>query len=71
MAPDLKTFVALQTSSTTLGTDSPYISRDDESEARMLQDLNGVGSAIYMTDDDVKGYALQDYGLNLRNDDGL
>src|SRR5512138_1682593 len=63
-APDLKTFLALQTSSNPTP-DSNYIPMDDESEAERLrkiqpQPLRGFGEAL--DDEDIKAYAIQDFG---------
>jgi hypothetical protein len=62
MAPDLKTFVALQTYSTTPGSD--YIPRDDEAEAA-LYDNTGVGEMRILTPSEIQEYALQDFGLSV------
>ena len=69
MSPDLKTFVALQTSSVTLGTESEYIPRDDESEASRLVDPNGVGEINWLDEDDVRSYSMNDFGMDLRATD--
>lgn len=45
-----------------------YIPRDDESEAKRFRDINGVGEPSYMNDEDVKIYALADFGIGF--DDG-
>jgi hypothetical protein len=66
-APDLKTFVALQTSSTSIS-DVEVISRDDESEAERLSKLTGVGDTIFVDDEDVKSYNLMDFGLSPNGD---
>jgi hypothetical protein len=61
-APDARTFAALQSYSTIQPSDE-YIPRDDESEARLVQSTEGVGAVIYP--EEVKAYALNDYGLGL------
>lgn len=61
-APDVRTFLALQTSSTPPSSEE-YIPRDDESEVKRL-DAEGVGEMILLTDEEIKAYALGDFNLN-------
>jgi hypothetical protein len=42
-----------------------YMPRDDESEARQLQDLGGLGDVLYSGDDAVRDYALGSLGINI------
>lgn len=56
-APDLKTFAALQTSSITVGTETEYIPRDDESELARLSNRD----IRILDDEDVRGYSLSDF----------
>lgn len=53
----------MQNSSTSNLVDSKYISRDDETEQQRLQDLNGVGEPIFLSDEEVKQYSMADFGL--------
>jgi hypothetical protein len=50
--------------------DNDYIARDDESEAKRLEELgvSNTGGPIFtiLDDEDIKSYALD--GLNLRED---
>jgi len=61
-APDLKTFLALQTSSNPIP-ESDYISQEDEEEARRFLELNGESDNVVLTDEDVRQYSLEDYGM--------
>jgi hypothetical protein len=46
--------------------DTAYISRDDETEARRLVSINGVGEEIsYLDPSEVRSYAMSDYGMGL------
>src|SRR4051812_8716805 len=67
-APDLKTFVALQTLSVT-PPDSEIISLDDESEANRYQERTGNRGENYLSDEQVKTYSLNEFGLNLSHGD--
>src|SRR5687767_7690138 len=61
-SPDARTFLALQTSSVTLGTESDYVSRDDEAEAAFLaSQAGGNGETIYIDPDEVNDYNLADF----------
>ena len=65
-APDLRTFQALQNFSAPASSpNDPYISRDDEAEAKYFKDVNGVGEIIILDDEKVKQYSLEDFGLDL------
>ncbi len=65
-APDLKTFQVLQTSSI-LEDNVKHIPRDDESEYNQLRDSNASASQFLSTDD-VRNYAIEDFGLGLSAD---
>lgn len=67
MAPDARTFLALQTSSINQTTDSPYIPRDDESEVK-LNSAQGVGETLYLDEEDVRGYAMDGF-MEINPDD--
>lgn len=69
MAPDARTFLALQTSSNATP-DSPYISRDDETEAKLVSP-QGLGDVHYMNEEDVRGYNMEDFGMGVNPDDLL
>ena len=49
--------------------ESPYISQDDESEARRTSvvDTEGYGNSILDTEQ-VKGYSLRDFGIDVGSD---
>jgi hypothetical protein len=64
MAPDVRTFQALQTSLISPDIDQAYFSRDDESEADQLKQLGGIGNVL--TDDDIKTYNSEGFGINFR-----
>lgn len=40
-----------------------YISRDDESEAARVQDLRGVGELHTLTDEEIRAYSMNDFGM--------
>jgi hypothetical protein len=44
--------------------ESEYIRRDDETEADMTQDTQGVGEPLYLGPNDIRSYALEGFGLN-------
>jgi hypothetical protein len=52
----------LQTSSNPTP-NSEYISQSDEEEARRFMELNGDRGLEVLTADDIRQYALDDYGL--------
>lgn len=68
MAPDVRTFQALQSYSKPVS-DSGYIPRDDASEAERVEkmrDANGVGDDItYLDPEDIASYNLADLGINM------
>ena len=37
--------------------------QDDESEAQRLAQMQGLGESNYMTTEDIKHYAIQDFGF--------
>ncbi len=45
-----------------------YLSQDDEAELKRHTDLNGVGEAIYMDPDQIREYAMGDFGMNTAED---
>jgi hypothetical protein len=50
--------------------ESEYISHDDEAEAERFANLvgtQGLGEIHVIDDQDVKGYSLMDFGLNVDN----
>lgn len=49
--------------------ESEYQPRDDESEARQIAQLSGVGQASYLDDDQIRAYSLEGIGLGLRGPD--
>ena len=67
-AGDLKTFQVLQTSLNP--TNEDYVAQDDESEAKRVQDLNGVGEAIYLTDEDIRMGTMDGFGIGIGDWDG-
>lgn len=46
-----------------------YIPRDDESEAKQYATMQGTDDIRYLTDDDVRLYSINDFGLSLREDE--
>lgn len=70
MAPDVKTFAALQTYSATtpIENNSEYISRDDESELARTNALISHPVEI-LTDEEVREYAMNDFGINFDSND--
>lgn len=46
-----------------LATDEEYIPRDDESEAARIKDSRGDGEIIYIDDEEVRQYSMEDFGL--------
>lgn len=52
----------------TLGVESPYIPRDDESEASRVADINGVGDPVYLDPADIGQYSMRDFGMGLDED---
>lgn len=63
-APDAKTFQVLQNSLNPIP-DTEYISHEDEVEAKRFQSLAGVGELHLLTDEDIKQYSINDFGLGL------
>ena len=45
-----------------------YIPRDDESEAKQYAKMQGTEDIKYLSDDDVRLYSINDFGLNLQED---
>lgn len=45
------------------GVETEYVPRDDESEAARLEDMQGIGEPIYVTDEEIRSYSMGDYGL--------
>ena len=46
------------------GVETPYIPRDDESEAALFAAMNaGQGEIVYIDPDEVNNYAMQDFGM--------
>src|ERR1043166_3029578 len=67
-APDVRTFQALTASSNLLRSEeeTPYISRDDEAEARIV---NGGDQAFsYLSDEQVKMYNMDTFGLTIQHE---
>lgn len=68
MSPDLRTFVALQTSSM-MPNSTEYIDQSDEAEAARvsaMRDANGVGEAIeYLDIDDIGMHNLAEMGVGV------
>jgi hypothetical protein len=49
-----------------LGTDTEYIPRDDESEAKRVDDIRGIGDeVVYLDPSDIGDYNLADFNLRL------
>lgn len=55
----------MQTSSIISQSDTEYIPRDDESEAKRVQDISGVGELAYLETDEIKEYHMADYNFGL------
>lgn len=51
-------------------TDSEYIPQDDESEAARFAAIHGAGEVSYLDTDEIKQYALNDFGLSLSEKSG-
>lgn len=70
MAPDAKTFAALQTYSVTtpIENNSDYIPRDDESELARTKVSSGQPIEI-LTDEEVKEYSMHDFGVGFDSND--
>jgi hypothetical protein len=48
------------------GTDSEYIPRDDESEAKRFVDTSGYGEETqYIDPEEVRHYSMADFGMDL------
>jgi len=45
--------------------ESPYISREDEEEAKRIRSSSGLGEINYLDDEDIKRYSIEDYGFGL------
>lgn len=63
MSPDLKTFVALQTSSVT-NYSNETVPMNDEAEA-IREHFAGVGEVNYMNEEDVRGYSFDGFGVTI------
>src|SRR5215213_4375449 len=67
MAPDVKTFQVLQTSSAIPDPDQKYYPRDDETEAEQLVQLGGIGTPL--SPDDIRAYNREGFGINFNEFD--